>query len=194
MKFNKHDANVTLAGARVGTLTYQNLRDLGYTPTRIKNRSCGDEKTLNYIGKDCKTGEKLYQLTSIGSDYAQKLGIPKCDQYSHQGKEKYMNYEHDRKLADIYCKLDQSERDMWKTEEQYKREIAEAREHIRATDKDEWEKIKDVKMSAFDGGYIDAQGQEHYVEVITKNYKGEMIESKEASASILGGSYHRYDA
>ena len=49
-------------------------------------------------------------------------------------------------------------------------------------------------MTAFDGGYIDAQGQEHYVEVITENYNGKMIESKEASAEMLGGSYHSYNA
>lgn len=49
-------------------------------------------------------------------------------------------------------------------------------------------------MTAFDGGYIDAQGQEHYVEVYTENYDGKMIASKEASAEMLGGSYHSYNA
>ena len=46
MKFNKHDANVTLGLARCGTMTYQNLKDLGYSDSRIKNRSCGSEKHL----------------------------------------------------------------------------------------------------------------------------------------------------
>ena len=83
---------------------------------------------------------------------------------------------------------------MWKTEEQYKREIEEYREHIRQTDTERWEEIKDIKMSAFDGGYIDSQGQEHYVEVITENYDAKMTASKEASAEALGGQYHQYDA
>ncbi len=193
MKFNKHDANVTLAVARCGTMTYQNLKDLGYSDSRIKNRSCGEEKTLNYIGRDCTTGEKLYQLTDVGKDYAQRLGLDRCDQYRCQGKDKTMNYEHDRKLSSVYCSLSQEERDMWKTEEQYKREIEEVREHIRQTDPDRWEEIKDTKMTAFDGGYVDAQGQEHYVEVITQNYKGEMVASKEASAEMLGGNYCSYN-
>lgn len=194
MKFNKHDANVTLAVARCGTMTYQNLKDLGYSDSRIKNRSCGEEKTLNYIGRDCNTGEKLYQLTDVGKDYAQRLGLDRNEQYRAQGHTKTMNFEHDRKLSSIYCSLSQEERDMWKTEEQYKREIEEVREHIRQTDPERWEEIKDTKMTAFDGGYVDAQGQEHYVEVITQNYKGEMTESKEASAGMLGGNYCSYDA
>ena len=83
---------------------------------------------------------------------------------------------------------------MWKTEEQYKREIEEAREYIRLNEPDKWEEIKDVKMTSFDGGYIDSQGQEHYIEVYTENYDGKMIASKEASASILGGNYCSYNA
>lgn len=190
MKFNKHDANVTIAVARCGTMTHQNLKDLGYSDSRIKNRSCGDSKTLNYIGRDAKTGDKLYQLTEIGKEHAQRLGLDRADQYRGQGKTKTMNFEHDRKLSDVYCKLQQEERDMWKTEEQYKREIEEAREYIRehGTEED-WKKIENVKMTAFDGGYIDQSGQEHYVEVITKHYTREMIASKEASASMLGGDY-----
>ena len=114
--------------------------------------------------------------------------------YRGQGKEKTMNFEHDRKLADVYCSLKQEERDMWKTEEQYKREIEEVREHIRQTDTERWEEIKNTKMTAFDGGYIDAQGQEHYIEVITENYDGIMTATKEASAEALGGQYHQCDA
>ena len=60
--------------------------------------------------------------------------------------------------------------DRWKTEKEYKREIEQTREHIKHTDKDRWEEIKDEKMSSFDGGYVDDRGQEHYVEVVTKNY------------------------
>lgn len=194
MKFNKHDVAVTLGVARCGTMTYQNLKDLGYSDSRIKNRSCGDEKLLNYIGRDCKTGDRLYQLTEVGKEHAQRLGIDRCDQYRCQGKDKTMNYEHDRKLSEVYCSLREEERDMWKTEEQYKREIEEVREHIKQTDQERWEEIKDIKMTSFDGGYVDAQGQEHYVEVITQNYKGEMISSKEASAEMLGGNYRTYNA
>ena len=194
MKFNKKDEAVVLCGARCGTMTYQNLRDLGYSDSRIKNRSCGEEKTLNYIGRDSKTGDRLYQLTEVGKEHAQRLGIDRADQYRGQGKIKTMNFEHDRKLADVYCSLREEERDMWKTEEQYKREIEEVREHIRQTDPERWEEIKDTKMTAFDGGYVDSQGQEHYVEVYTESYNGKMIASKEASAELLGGSYHSYNA
>ena len=194
MKFNKKDEAVTLGLARVGNMTESHLRSLGYTDTRIKNRSCGDQKIIEKIGRDCKTGEKMYRLSENGKDEATRLGIPRCDQYRGQGRERTMNYEHDRKLADVYCSLQQEERDMWKTEEQYKREIEQVREHIRTHEPERWEEVREVKMTAFDGGYVDAQGHEHYVEVITENYNGKMIESKEASAEMLGGSYHSYNA
>lgn len=194
MKFNKKDAEVVKGLCRTGTMTESHLKSLGYTDTRIKNRSCGSEKILDRIGRDAKTGENLYKLTEIGKDYGVSLGIDRADQYRCQGKEKTMNFEHDRKLADVYCSLKSEERDMWKTEQQYKREIEEVREHIRTNDPDRWEEIKDQKMTAFDGGYVDAQGQEHYIEVITENYDGKMTASKEASAEMLGGSYHSYNA
>ena len=194
MKFNKKDAEVVKGLCRTGAMTESHLKSLGYTDTRIKNRSCGEEKMLHRIGRDAKTGENVYKLTDIGKEYGASLGIPRDEQYRGQGKEKTMNFEHDRKLADVYCSLKQEERDMWKTEEQYKREIEEVREHIRQTDTERWEEIKNTKMTAFDGGYIDAQGQEHYIEVITENYDGKMTASKEASAEALGGQYHQCDA
>ena len=194
IKFNKKDAEVVKGLCRTGVMTESHLKSLGYTNTRIKNRSCGDEKILHRIGRDFKTGENLYKLTDVGKEYGVSLGIARDEQYRGQGKEKTMNFEHDRKLADIYCSLKQEERDMWKTEEQYKREIEEYREHIRINESDKWEEIRDVKMSSFDGGYIDAQGQEHYIEVVTESYNVKMIASKEASASALGGSYHSYNA
>lgn len=195
MKFNKKDEAVVLGLARTGTMTEQNLKDLGYSDTRIKNRSCGEEKLINYIGRDCETGEKLYQLTEIGREEAHRCGVDRADQYRPQGKTDSMNFEHDRKLSEVYCnKLTQEERDTWKTEEQYKREIEQTREHIRETDKDRWEEIKDTKMTAFDGGYTNSQGEICHVEVITKNYTEEMKESKEASAGMLGGNYCQYEA
>ena len=90
-----------------------------------------------------------------------------------------MNYEHDRKLADVYCSLREEERDMWKTEEQYKREIEQAREHIRVNEPERWEEIREQKMTAFDGGYVDDRGQEHYVEAVSYThldvYKRQML-------------------
>ena len=194
MKFNKKDAEVVKGLCRTGAMTESHLKSLGYSDTRIKNRSCGEKKMLQRIGRDATTGENLYKLTDIGKEYGVSLGIARDEQYRGQGKEKTMNFEHDRKLADIYCSLQQEERDMWKTEEQYKREIEEAREHIRENEPNKWEEIREIKMSAFDGGYIDVQGQEHYIEVYTENYDAKMIASKEASASVLGGSYHSYNA
>lgn len=194
MKFNKKDAEVVKGLCRVGAMTESHLKSLGYTDTRIKNRSCGEEKILQKIGRDAKTNENLYKLTKIGKEYGVSLGIARDEQYRGQGKEKTMNFEHDRKLADIYCSLQQEERDMWKTEEQYKREIEEVREYIRENEPAKWEEIKEQKMSAFDGGYIDVQGQEHYIEVITESYNEKMKASKELSSSILGGFYNSYNA
>lgn len=194
LKFNDKDAEVIKGLCRVGCMTENNLKTLGYTSSRIKNRSCGKEKMLERIGRDAKTGENIYKLSEIGKEYGARLGIDRADQYRSQGKEKTMNFSHDRKLADVYCSLQQQERDMWKTEEQYKREIQEVREHIRQTDTKCWEEIKDQRMTAFDGGYVDSQGQEYYVEIITENYNGKMIESKEAAASLLGGNYCPYNA
>ena len=195
MKFNRKDESVIIGLCRTGSMTESHLKSLGYTDSRIKNRSCGEQKLIERIGRDCKTGENVYRLTEAGKEQGARLGIDRADQYRGQGKEKTMNFQHDRKLADVYCSLREEERDMWKTEEQYKREIEEVREHIRVHEPERWEsEVKDVKMTAFDGGYVDAQGQEHYIEVITESYDGKMIASKEASAEMLGGSYNSYNA
>ena len=194
MKFNKKDESVVLGFARCGTMTASHMKELGYTDTRIKNRSCGEEKLYERVGVDSKSGDVVYRLTEAGKDEAQRLGIARDEQYRPQGKTDTMNFEHDRKLADVYCSLSQQERDSWKTEEQYKREIEEVREHIRQTDNERWEEIKDQKMTAFDGGYTNSEGVICHVEVITQNYKGEMEASKEASAEMLGGSYCSFNA
>ena len=194
MKFNAKDASVVLGFARCGTMTASHMKELGYSDTRIKNRTCGEQKLFERIGADAKTGETVYRLTEAGKDEAQRLGITRDEQYRPQGKTDTMNFEHDRKLADVYCSITQQERDTWKTEEQYKREIEQVREHIRETDKERWEEIKDQNMTAFDGGYTNSQGEVCHVEVITKNYTEEMKESKEASADMLGGNYCSYDA
>ena len=150
---------------------------------------------MNYIGRDCETGEKLYQLTELGKEEAQRCGIDRADQYRCQGKEKTMNYEHDRKLASVYCSLSQQERDTWRTEQQCKKDLEQAREHIREHDRDRWEnEVKDTKMSACDGSYTNSQGEICHVEVVTKNYTEEMKESKEAGVSVLGGNYCQYEA
>lgn len=195
MKFNSKDAEVVKAFCRVGHMTESNMKSLGYTDTRIKNRSCGEEKLYEKIGRDSVTGENVYQLTERGKEEGARLGIDRADQYRGQGQEKTMNYEHDRKLADVYCSLTKQERDTWRTEEQGKRDLEQVREHIREHEPDRWEKeIKDTKMSACDGSYINAQGEVCHIEVVTKNYTEEMKESKEAGATMLGGSYTSYEA
>ena len=192
MKFNSKDANVVLAFARCGTMTASHMKKFGYSDTRIKNRSCGEQKFFKRLGTDVKSGDVVYRLTELGKDEAVKLGMFRNEIYRPQGKLDTMNFEHDRKLADVYCSITQQERDTWKTEEQYKREIEEVREHIRHTDTERWEEIKNQKMTAFDGGYTNLQGEICHVEVITQNYKGEMETSKESSAEILSGNYCPY--
>lgn len=194
MKFNKKDEAVVKGLCRTGSMTESHLKKLGYTDSRIKNRSCGEQKLLERIGRDSKTGENLYKLTEAGKEQGARLGIDRDIQYRGQGKEKTMNFEHDRKLADIYCNLREEERDTWKTEEQYKREIEEVREHIQKNDPERWEEIKDQKMTAFDGGYVDRNNEIQHVEVVTKHYTQEMLDSKTASASILEGNYNQYNA
>ena len=194
MKFNKKDESVVLGFARCGTMTYTHMKELGYSDSRIKNRSCGEQKLFERLGTDAKSGDVVYRLTEIGKDEAVRLGIPRDEIYRPQGKLDTMNFEHDRKLADVYCSISQEERDTWRTEEQYKREIEQVREHIRKEQPDRSEEIKNTKMTAFDGGYTNAEGVICHVEVITQNYKGEMEASKEASADMLGGSYCSFEA
>lgn len=195
VRWEQRDTDATLAVARTGHFTAQHFESIGYGARRLRTMSCGKEKIFEKVGRDSKTGQEVYKLSNLGKEKAEALGLPRDLQYRGQGDEKeHRNFEHDRKLADIYCSLEQEQRDSWRTEEMYKREIVEIREEIRKSDPERWEEIKDQKCTAFDGGYVDEGGQEHYVEVVTSNYKGHQIESKQNSASLCSGTYTQYKA
>lgn len=194
IKWNAKDTRVTLGLGRCGHFTESNFKSLGYSPSRIKNLSCGEQKVYEKIGRDCKTGENVYRLSELGKEKCAELGLERDLQYRCQGKEETMNFEHDRKLADVYCSLREEEQDRWKTEEMYKREIEEVREHIREHEPERWEEIKGEPYSAFDGGYVDEHNQEQYVEITTSSYKQEDYDSKTNSASMCGGNLNLYKA
>lgn len=189
IRWTDKDTRATLGVARCGYFTKDNFKSVGLTDRRINTLSTGQDKIFERVGKDANTGEDMYKLSELGKEKAEELGIPRDVQYFNPavGKDNF-DFRHDRELARQYCSLSESCQDRWKTEKEYKREIEQTREHIRRTDTERWEEIKDEKMSSFDGGYIDDRGQEHYVEVVTKNYKDEDIDAKFSSESMLGGS------
>ena len=80
---------------------------------------------------------------------------------------------HDIALTKVYYGLSSTDRGGWITEEDFKRdsEYAEQRE----------------AGSCLDGGYRDAGGVIHGIEIVTGNYSQEEIGSKEEFASSLGG-------
>lgn len=196
IRWTNEDTRAVLGVGRCGHFTKDNLRDVGLSDRRIKTFSTGQEhKYFEKIGRDCNTGQELYKLSELGKEKCEELGLERSLQYRCQGREETMNFEHDRKLADVYCSLKEEEQDRWKTEEMYKEELEEKREWIRENEPERWEEIKDEPYSAFDGGYVDEQGQEHYVEVATDSYRAEDYASKETAVSICGnGSYQLYHA
>lgn len=190
LRWTDTDTQAVLGVARCGYFTEDNFKSIGLKPRRIQTLSTGELKFFQKVGRDCNTGHQMYKLSTIGQEKAAELGIPKELQYFNANVGKNHDYRHDRELANQYCALDRDCQDRWKTEQEYVREIKEVREHIRQTDTERWEEIKDIKYGSFDGGYVDAQGQEHYVEIITSSYSKDRIDAKCESASLLGGSCH----
>lgn len=190
IRWTDSDTRATLGVARCGYFTRENFKDIGLSNRRIDTLSTGELKIFEKVGRDVNTGEEVYKLSELGKEKAHELGVERDVQYFNPNVGQNFDFRHDRELANRYCALDRGCQDRWKTEKEYIREINQAREHIRTNDPDRWEEIKDTKYSAFDGGYTDDRGQEHYVEVITDSYTKDRIDSKCESANMLGGSMH----
>ena len=188
IRWSDSDNRAVLGVARCGYFSEENFKSVGLSDRRIKTLSTGDMKIFERVGRDVNTGHNMYKLTPVGQEKAHELGVHKDVQYFNNNTGKNFDFRHDRELANQYCSLDRSCQDRWKTEQEYVREIKEIREHIRSTDSERWEEIKDVKYSSFDGGYVDDRGQEHYIEIVTESYTKDRIESKFQSESLLGGT------
>lgn len=190
IRWTDSDSRATLGVARCGYFTRDNFKEVGLSNRRIDTLSTGENKIFEKVGRDVNTGQEMYKLSEIGKEKAEELGIARDVQYFNPNVGQNFDFRHDRELARQYCSLDRDCQDRWKTEKEYIREIKEVREHIKVNDPDRWQEIKDTKHSSFDGGYIDARGEEHYIEVITESYTKDRIDSKCESASMLGGSMH----
>ena len=190
IRWTDADTRATVGVARTGHFSKENLLSVGLTPRRITTLSTGSLKIFEKVGRDVNSGHEMYKLSDLGKERAAELGVPLDVQYYNPNIGKNLDFRHDRELANQYCSLDISCQDCWKTEREYIREINETREHIRENDPERWEDIKDVKYSAFDGGYVDEQGHEHYVEIVTSSYDQSRIDSKCESANLLGGTCH----
>lgn len=188
IRWSDSDNRAVLGVARCGYFSEENFKSVGLTDRRIKTLSTGDMKVFERVGRDVNTGHNMYKLTPVGQEKAEQLGVPKDLQYFNNNIGKNYDFRHDRELANQYCSLSRDCQDRWKTEQEYVREIKEVREHIRATDSERWEEIKDVKHSSFDGGYINDRGEEVYVEIVTASYSQDRIDSKFQSESLLGGT------
>lgn len=86
------------------------------------------------------------------------------------------SYYHDKELLNIYTNISDEERLTWRTE---------AEQRIYANDND----IELDGASITDGAYLNDEGEWVYVEVITKHYTIEMVESKLMYVSKMGGIY-----
>lgn len=188
IRWSDSDNRAVLGVARCGYFTEENFKSIGLTDRRIKTLSSGNMKIFERVGRDINTGHNMYKLTPVGQEKAHELGVHKDLQYFNNNIGKNYDFRHDRELANQYCSLSRECQDRWKTEQEYVREIKEIREHIRSTDAERWEEIKDIKYSSFDGGYIDDRGQEHYIEIVTASYSQDRIDSKFQSESLLGGT------
>ena len=191
IRWTDADTRATLGVARCGYFTRENFKSCGLTDRRINTLSTGQMKIFEKVGRDINTREEMYKLSERGQEKAAELGIPIDIQYFNSNIGQNYDFRHDRELANQYCALDRDCQDRWKTEREYIREINQTREYIRANDTEHWEEIKDIKHSAFDAGYVDANGQEHYIEIITSSYTQSRIDNKIESVNLLaGGSLH----
>ena len=129
----------------------------------------------------------LYKLTDLGKEMARE----KCGVESFYGSS---SPRHDIALANEYIKLYERDPELtrsWITEsnvrDMLQLKVDELREQGRNYQASRLEEgIQQGKFSAFDGGYVDSNGEIQAIEVVSRHYKEETLEAKVRTMRVLG--------
>lgn len=151
---------------------------------------------VRHIIKDRGREEEitLYKLTEAGREMARE----KCGISSFYGSS---SPRHDIAVADRYIDLYKRDPELtksWITEsnvrDMLQEKVEELREQGRNYQADKLEQgIQQGKFSAFDGGYVDSDGEIHAIEVVSRHYKEETLEAKVRTMQVLGVQEENYE-
>ncbi len=186
-KLTNKDIDMLKAFARTGYITKDQLKEhLGVVDRRIINfeRDKYIEK-VSYLDKSTKDSAFVYRLTQKGQSLC-------YNQLNIESLYRSSSPLHDITFANHYFKI-KDEVVEWITESQWRDRMEDYLIHLKTEDHDRWAEIsemwKNELISPPDGGYVNSQGVEIALEVITSNYGSEEIVAKETFVEILQAEY-----
>lgn len=165
----------------VGHLTTEHLKGFGMTQHRIDRHV-----SSGWIRKDVlntNDNERIISYTVTREGYKKMR-----DELDYSDIYKPQSIQHDLKLADIYCDLEDNHRNSWITETQMRRDIDDRYDDFKTVSQERYEEISDY--SPCDGGYVNENGEIVLVEITTSSYSREMIQEKINFAEIYGATYY----
>jgi hypothetical protein len=178
------------AFSRVGYLSSGQLRgDLDIADRRVTNfvRDGYIEK-VPFIDKKSKNIEFAYRLTDKGKTLC-------SNQLQVESFYRSSSAIHDLALADKYFTIDKDLRDSWITESQWRGRFEEYLNDLHNKDCDRWEELydqlKEGLISPPDGGYVNGEGVEIALEVITSSYGEAELLAKENFVQTLEVVYNQ---
>lgn len=134
------------------------------------------------IDKDNKSITWVYRLSGKGQKYArEQLNI----NYFYRSS----SAQHDLVLAKTYFALNSAEQETWKTENQLRDEFLEALEQMRDRNDENYEQLykqwEEREISTVDASYVNGQGEQVGLEIVTDSYGNAEIEAKEEFCNVM---------
>jgi len=186
-KLTNKDIEMLKAFGRTGYITKDQLKEhLKVADRRIINfeRDKYIEK-VSYLDKSTKDSAFAYRLTNKGQALC-------SNQLNIESFYRSSSPLHDITFTNNYFKI-KDEILEWITESQWRDRMDNYLIHLKTEDHDRWIEITEMwekgLISPPDGGYVNSQGVEIAMEVITSNYGTVEIEAKETFVEILQAEY-----
>lgn len=186
-KLMKSDEKMLHAFRSVGYLTREMLKEhLRVADRRIEN-FCRDHylEKCSFIDSRTQQTIDVYRLSKKGQEL--------CREQLRLDSFYSSKVFHDLALAEKYFSLSESERVSWKTESELRQhfreqseELNKLREEGRDQEAEELENCIWEKVSAIDASYVNDEGIEQGIEVITNNYGEAEVTAKSEFAQRLG--------
>lgn len=188
--FTNTDKDILQGLYRVGGLSKEHIKEIGMTDTRLKQhiKQGYVERGAEYVSRRPKASHTIYRLTDKGKRQCREI----CEVGSSY---KSAAVKHDLALADKYVELHREGlARKWLTEQDWRNKLEEKIDRLRREgNPQEADRIqeawKNKEISVPDGGYVSESGELVAVEVITKSYSAENIESKHQFVQVMNVQY-----
>lgn len=128
-----------------------------------------------------KNNETIIRCTDKGYKYISKLD----DFRDRKPYKSTTAAEHNCKLAQIYSQLTKEEQLAWRTEKELKDMYNERLEELRDRDAGRWEQLRNITVSASDGGVVINSEIQMLYEVVTGTYGQAELEAHEAFVQAM---------